>query len=198
MKNSPTSSALANNLLFASHRTAFGADFVGGCTRNETAFTLSPHKPSCVDIRCIVSHCSYRKFFISFFVQGKALPKFNAPKPCDFLWQDTCFECFFAHEAGYIEINASPIGGYACYAFDSYRTPSTIPPIWADDVRFYWADILEYLDNYTALHFNVTLPHPCHKIHPTAIIMDGTPLFYATRHASTPDFHNQALWQFLL
>lgn len=193
MTNSPTSPALAKDLL-ASHRTVFGSRFTG----NETVFGLSPHKPSPINVRCVISHSGYRTFFISFFVQGKALAQFDKPSPCDFLWQDTCFECFFAQGTGYVEINASPIGGYACYVFDGYRSPNTTPPTWANDTSFYWADTpIQDPNEHTALHFGVTLPTPCHALHPTAIIMDETPLFYATRHAITPDFHQRAYWQAL-
>lgn len=66
----------------------------------------------------------------------------------DYLWEQTCLECFIADSftgfneaqghvetqspntaAGYIEINASPSGRYAVYQFESYRNPSTLPPI---------------------------------------------------------------------
>lgn len=54
----------------------------------------------------------------------------------DYLWEQTCLECFIggtaikSHEAtGYIEINASPSGRYALYKFNDYRTPSTRPPV---------------------------------------------------------------------
>ena len=64
----------------------------------------------------------------------------------DYLWQQTCLECFIAcslvksplndsndlsstnQKTAYIEINASPNGQYALYKFDSYRSPATLPP----------------------------------------------------------------------
>lgn len=82
-------------------------------------------------------------------------PKWHADKVGfkDYLWEQTCLECFLAgslissrsEDSGksaktnmtmsYIEINASPEGPYALYQFDSYRSPTTLPPrplIYAD------------------------------------------------------------------
>lgn len=71
----------------------------------------------------------------------------------NYLWKQTCLECFLVgrlvddshlinnnplrinnnrpntHETtDYIELNASPDGGYALYQFKSYRNPATLPP----------------------------------------------------------------------
>ncbi|MGP9491737.1 hypothetical protein [Psychrobacter sp. AOP7-B1-24] len=57
----------------------------------------------------------------------------------DYLWEETCLECFIAgdlinnnridkHTSPYIEINASPDGRYALYQFKSYRKPVILPP----------------------------------------------------------------------
>ena len=75
-------------------------------------------------------------------------PKWQADKVGfkDYLWERTCLECFLAGylvssrsedsdkspktnmTMSYIEINASPEGQYALYEFDSYRSPTTLPP----------------------------------------------------------------------
>ena len=76
-------------------------------------------------------------------------PKWQADKIGfkDYLWEQTCLECFLAGSLissssskdndkspktnmtmSYIEINASPEGQYALYEFDSYRSPTTLPP----------------------------------------------------------------------
>lgn len=51
-------------------------------------------------------------------------------KFCDFLWQDTCLECFLGRRGfvPYLEINARPRGAYALYRFESYRSPKVLPP----------------------------------------------------------------------
>ena len=57
----------------------------------------------------------------------------------DYLWEETCLECFISAKTPqpstlavtktpYIEINASPDGRYALYQFDDYRHPDTLPP----------------------------------------------------------------------
>ena len=76
-------------------------------------------------------------------------PKWHADKVGfkNYLWEQTCLECFLAGSLisssstkdndkspktnmtmSYIEINASPEGQYALYEFDSYRSPTTLPP----------------------------------------------------------------------
>ncbi|HCN16668.1 MULTISPECIES: hypothetical protein [Psychrobacter] len=59
----------------------------------------------------------------------------------DYLWEDTCLECFIAGSIlgndgvacaasteSYIEMNASPDGRYALYQFEHYRHPAVLPP----------------------------------------------------------------------
>lgn len=61
----------------------------------------------------------------------------------DYLWEQTCLECFLAgglmsdaisltanvnKSTAYIEINANPDGRYALYQFADYRNPSALPP----------------------------------------------------------------------
>lgn len=48
----------------------------------------------------------------------------------DYLWEQTCLECFISMGANrYIEINANPDGRYALYQFENYRQPATLPPV---------------------------------------------------------------------
>lgn len=81
----------------------------------------------------------------------------------DYLWEETCLECFIAgrliddHKtAPYIEINANPDGRYALYQFEGYRNPATLPPIplhtaegqrasiaWTDNIK----PALSYVEN---------------------------------------------------
>ncbi len=68
----------------------------------------------------------------------------NKVKFTDYLWEQTCLECFIASDINsinanaqdklenqdrYIEINASPSGRYAVYKFNSYRNPNSLPPV---------------------------------------------------------------------
>ena len=53
------------------------------------------------------------------------VPAPRAPRPVDGLWQHTCCEVFIARKGqpAYHEINLSPSGEWAAYAFDGYRSP---------------------------------------------------------------------------
>lgn len=50
----------------------------------------------------------------------------------DFLWETHCYELFLAFsdkkDSPYLEVNFSPNGAFNLYQFDSYRTPSQLPP----------------------------------------------------------------------
>lgn len=117
----------------------------------------------------------------------------------DFLWEQTCFECFFDFGGdGYFELNFSPKGAYNLYRFDAYRTPPTLPPNWADGNVSTIQGVA--MDAYDVYHLTVKLNNTpamdIYKVNPTAIIyQDGTPNFYAVRHATPPDFHDKAFWQ---
>lgn len=50
-------------------------------------------------------------------------------KFCDYLWEQTCLECFIGGQTSdYVEINANPSGSYALYHFSGYRQPDSMPP----------------------------------------------------------------------
>lgn len=55
------------------------------------------------------------------------LPRPTAPRRADGLWRHTCFEAFVAPDPGvaYVELNFSPSGQWAAYAFDRYREGMT-------------------------------------------------------------------------
>lgn len=139
----------------------------------------------------------------------------------DYLWQQTCLECFIAHnESSYVEINANPDGRYALYHFDDYRSPSTLPPnplIRADSkntaskakASIYWdksADTKANQDNSThfersfaiglaQLPFDLSDTATQTLIHPCVILyLNDTALYFAPRHASAADFHQRYLW----
>ncbi len=50
------------------------------------------------------------------------VPPVAPPIRTDSLWQTTCFEAFVAQDGErYLELNFSPTGAWAAYAFDAYR-----------------------------------------------------------------------------
>ena len=159
----------------------------------------------------------------------------------DYLWEETCLECFIAgrlindkdltndHKtAPYIEINANPDGRYALYQFQSYRNPTTLPPIplhtadgqhasidWTDNVKPALSYVENPLSNGSSVanqphHYErsfgvpvtrlpnqqyVTANTVIEQIHPCVILWFGeTALYFASSHASPPDFHNCNHW----
>ena len=169
-----------------------------------------------------------------------AWPKWQADKVGfkDYLWEQTCLECFLAGSLissrsedsdkssktnmtmSYIEINASPEGPYALYQFDSYRSPTTLPPrplMYADGqtrAAINWIDgnnpkLLTHepyhhqrsfrmpLDSLTSLNRKSDYSNDAliKYIHPCVILSFGaTILYFAPKHASPPDFHNRQYW----
>lgn len=116
----------------------------------------------------------------------------------DYLWQANCLECFFdIGQEGYFEMNFSPEGGFNLYEFEGYRTPSHLPPRWAEGMVFMLHDTT--LLGYHTHHLGIKLDNhpslPIHRINPAVILYhDGTPIYYAIRHASPPDFHDKDYW----
>lgn len=60
-----------------------------------------------------------------------ALPEPAMPARTDLLWQKTCFEAFVSAPGspGYLELNFSPSGQWAVYAFENYREDMSNPAL---------------------------------------------------------------------
>ena len=118
----------------------------------------------------------------------------------------------------YIEINASPDGRYALYQFESYRNPATLPPtpLYQTDghtrASIDWNDeslqqqpVFEKLSSYER-RFGIRLSQVPNEqyalydmkleyLHPCVILKFGeVSLFFASSHASPPDFHDRDYW----
>ena len=140
----------------------------------------------------------------------------------DYLWQETCLECFIApkNSTAYIEVNASPDGRYALYQFGDYRTPNHLPPTALYNTQdnkaasIYWPSsyISSSTDTETTIQpdsqeynrrFNIPLSelraidpdfYPAY-LHPCVILkLAGMHLYFAPVHPSPPDFHNKDYW----
>ncbi len=129
----------------------------------------------------------------------------------DYLWQDSCLECFIGKTdvSEYVEINASPVGNYAVYHFERYRTPDCIPPVPLEHGeikrkkgQINWiADTQEKQNQSYHRQFSFDLSQlpnqliDFHLIHPCVILyFDNQPLFFAPQHAIPADFHQQNFW----
>ncbi len=117
----------------------------------------------------------------------------------DYLWQANCLECFFDFgQNAYFEMNLSLDGQFNLYEFDNYRTPSCLPPRWADGMVFMIDG--NFAPNHHTYHLGIKLDNyhalSIHKINPVAILYhDGEPIFYAKSHVKPPDFHDKTYWQ---
>lgn len=134
----------------------------------------------------------------------------------DYLWEQTCLECFITNNAAsYVEINASPNGQYAVYQFADYRTPATLPPtpllikdsqhpaaIQWHDTALASSDILTKQRRFSIsldkLPYPILNPDPTALIHPCVIIyFNEIPLYFAPYHTSPADFHQRQHWSYL-
>lgn len=167
-------------------------------------FELSPTSELAVGISVVVS-TENDSLQLSYFLANGELEQTNILLDeldkltrADFLWENTCFECFFdTGDSAYFELNFAPSGAYNLYRFDNYRTPDTLPPNQADGEL-----ILETraLDGFKSYFLTIKMTDisalDIININPTAILyQDGMPHFFAVNHATPPDFHNKEFWQ---
>ncbi len=95
------------------------------------ALALAPHPSArCDAVRAIearVARAPDGVLTLRYSVEGDLarvrLPPPRPPRRADGLWQHTCFEAFVAPDPGpdYLELNFSPSGEWASYAFSAYR-----------------------------------------------------------------------------
>jgi hypothetical protein len=115
-------------------------------------------------------------------------PEPAAAARTDNLWMHTCFEAFVqrAGEAGYVELNLSPSGQWASYAFDGHREGMRAARAepdsrWRSPVMTARVDLGE-------------LGGDDWRVGLTAVIeaVDGSKSFWALAHGvDVPDFHNR-------
>lgn len=92
---------------------------------------LQPHPAMPPDaiagVSCGVSWRNAGEWVFDFIVaeppEALMLPEPVTPSRADDLWRTTCFELFLRRPGaeGYLELNFSPSGRWAAYAFDGYR-----------------------------------------------------------------------------
>ena len=155
-------------------------------------------------VRAITAHAARTadaRLVVSFQVDGD-LPSIDVPPPrpqrfTHQLWEHTCFEAFIA-EAGagaYHELNFSPSGEWAGYAFRAYRDiaglvaetlePHIVLRIAPDRLELEATLVLERLSPaYRRAALRIGLSAVIEEI-------DGQRSYWALRHApGQPDFHH--------
>lgn len=121
----------------------------------------------------------------------------KTPDRRDLLWQHTCFEAFVTRSPGgpYHEINLSPSGDWAAYAFRAYREPG--PLLGAEAAPVLTTDRsgkgLELRARIALAALDPAYPHETIHLGLTAVIeaADGALAYLALCHpAAKPDFHD--------
>ena len=125
------------------------------------------------------------------------IPPTRSPRIADGLWQRTCFEVFIAEKGqqSYWELNFSPSGEWAAYAFKNYRDGGPIEDdglhpeiVVRSAANSFELDALVRLDRFLAIQPPVAL-----GLGLSAVIEenDGTISYWALKHPpGKPDFHH--------
>ncbi len=131
------------------------------------------------------------------------VPKVNAPLRADRLWLHTCFEAFIAMPGtnAYCELNFSPSGEWAAYAFTSYRAGMTVLELSAAP-EAHWVRRDDSLELAVVLEPPIFFPDrgPL-RLAASAVLEDqsGTISYWALRHpAGPPDFHHPESFAWLI
>jgi len=114
-------------------------------------------------------------------------PALETPARTDELWMTTCFEAFVqpVGQAGYIELNLSPSGRWASYAFDGHREgmrDAAVEPgtRWATPTLTATADLAEIGGHDWRIGLTMVVE-----------ASNGSKSFWALKHGPlVPDFHN--------
>ena len=126
------------------------------------------------------------------------LPPAGRPERADGLWRHTCFEVFFsaAGARSYCELNFSPSGAWAAYAFDSYRAGMR-PLDLAEVPSARWVRSPQQLTLRAQVNAACLLPEGAGvNLHValSAVVEEqsGTITYWALQHpAASPDFHHR-------
>lgn len=142
-----------------------------------------------------VLHLDYR---LSGDLPALHIPPAAAARAVDGLWRHTCFEAFLLPQdgPGYVELNLSPSGEWAVYAFDAYRLrndwragqgPAIEPVLGADSLR------LSARVRLDALPPSCRAPRLRLAVSAVVETTGGALSYWALRHpGAEPDFHHPA------
>ena len=134
---------------------------------------------------------------LSFAAEGEGLrlPPPAEPDRADDLWRTTCFEAFVAAEggAGYLEVNLSPSGRWAFYAFDSYREGGRSPPVATPRIEVTRSE--DRCELAAQVDLGGLAPAGPWRLALTTVIerLDGAKSYWSAAHPEgKPDFHHPA------
>lgn len=168
------------------------------------AATLEPHpKSRSVAVRSVRARLDMRPegLAISYTVEGDLarvrVPPACSPRFADGLWKHTCCECFIAvgERPEYHELNFSPSGAWAAYAFSGYREGGRPLNLAGLDPKIAVRRLADRLDLGASIALD-RLAMSCRgsalRIGLSAVIEaeDGTLSYWALEHpGANPDFH---------
>ena len=164
----------------------------------ETTLCADPAYPfdAVESIRVRVERRSLSRLRLRYVVVGDVsrirIPPSAEPLRTTGLWEATCFEAFIRREGEdrYVELNFSPSGQWAAYAFSGYRQDMRDAPL-ASAPRIAVKRSADRLEIEAALSADLG-PGP-HALNVAAILQDleGERSFWAASHpAGGPDFHH--------
>jgi hypothetical protein len=169
--------------------------------------TLACHPETPTDaVRSIAAHVCREpggRLAVTYILEGDLdrlrVPAPRTPRLASRLWQHTCCEIFIACKSlpAYYEINLSPSGEWAAYAFNGYRSPQAgeshtvelAPQVAVRDVASKLElDAVIRLDRLPAAYLGSPL-----SLALSAVVedSDGVLSYWALRHPrGKPDFHH--------
>ena len=111
----------------------------------------------------------------------------------DGLWRTTCFEAFVGapKSEAYLEVNLSPSGRWALYAFDGYRQGMRSPPAPPPDIEVKTSP--GRIELAARIDLAGLAPEGVWRLGLTAVIerADGAKSYWSLAHPEgKPDFHN--------
>jgi hypothetical protein len=130
-------------------------------------------------------------FLLEGDVQALRIPAPRVPRIAERLWQHTCCEIFVARkgEAAYHELNFSPSGEWAAYAFCAYRRPvPLVGEMPAPGIR------VQRSRSALQLHARIPAAQGVLALGLAAVIeaLDGKLAYWALKHPrGKPDFHHR-------
>jgi hypothetical protein len=138
---------------------------------------------------------------VSYDLEGELtrlrIPCPRAPRFAKRLWQHTCFELFLRRESGdaYHEVNLSPSGEWAVYAFERYREPAPVEvTTWTPRTTLHTERSRLQLEVAVSLRdIDPSYADAALRVGVSAVMEDaeGALSYWALAHSSDkPDFHH--------
>jgi hypothetical protein len=114
----------------------------------------------------------------------------------DYLWEQTCFECFFGPkgQTNYWEINLSPAGHWAFYRFSNHRAEIMQPEPAYAELPFTVTQTSEALTISLSVSLDPIIAHnQSLEVGITAVIKTkaNQESYWALKHGEPADFHNR-------